>query len=88
MSEQQLNEALEELRREIDNLQLGDQAAKERLSGLVENIEQRLNPDLDPGERPDLILEMKDVITQFEVAHPRITGIVNDIMMALSNLGI
>jgi hypothetical protein len=31
---------------------------------------------------------MKEAISQFEVEHPRITGILNDLMVALSNLGI
>ena len=89
MTQQQINDALGELRREIEQLETGDQPAKERLTELVETIEQRLNPAgvVEEGQ-PDLVVEMKDVVTQFEVEHPRITGILNDIMMALSNLGI
>lgn len=88
MSEQQVSNALDELRREIEQLELNDQAAKERLSGLVESIEQRLMPGIVEEDQPDLVEDVKDAVTQFEVEHPRITGILNDLMMALSNLGI
>lgn len=88
MNEQKIFDALEELRQEIEKLEIGDPKNKERLTGLVQSIEQRMIPGVVDTEQPDLIEEVKDVVTQFEVEHPRITGILNDIMMALSNLGI
>ena len=88
MTEQQINDALEELRREIEKLDIGDQETKERLADLVESIEQRMTPGVVDEDQPDLIVEMNEAVTQFEVEHPRITGILNDIMMALSSSGI
>ncbi|WP_045225679.1 DUF4404 family protein [Methyloterricola oryzae] len=90
MTEQQINNALEELRREIERLDLSDTETKERLTGLVESIEQRMTaaPGVVEEDQPDLLNEMNDAVTQFEVEHPRITGILNDIMMALSSSGI
>jgi len=88
MNEQKIFDALEELRQEIERLDLQDAASKERLSGLVQSIEQRMIPGVVDEDQPDVIEDVKDAVTQFEVEHPRITGILNDIMMALSNLGI
>ncbi len=90
MTEQQINNALEDLRREIERLDLSDTETKERLTGLVESIEQRMAaaPGVVEEDQPDLLNEMNDAVTQFEVEHPRITGILNDIMMALSSSGI
>jgi signal transduction histidine kinase len=88
MTEQRINDALAELRKEIERLEIGNQAAKERLANLVENIEQRIESSGTSEEDHDLVEEMKDAITHFEVEHPRITGIINDIMMTLSNVGI
>ena len=31
---------------------------------------------------------LRDAIERFEVEHPRATGVVNDIMVVLSNMGI
>ncbi len=32
--------------------------------------------------------DIKEAISEFEIEHPRLTGILNDIMIALGNLGI
>ena len=39
-------------------------------------------------EHQDLVEDVKDAITHFEVEHPSITGILNEIMMVLCNIGI
>jgi uncharacterized protein YpuA (DUF1002 family) len=85
MTEQKINEALGALRKEgeLDNAE-----AKDRLTSLVENIEQNLDYTGFGEEHQDLVEDVKDAITHFEVEHPRITGILNDIMMTLSNMGI
>ena len=31
---------------------------------------------------------LKDTLTELEVSHPRVTGIMNDLMLALSSMGI
>jgi len=88
MTEENINDALQQLRNEIDKLHLDDRDVKDRLNQLVESIEGSLvgGEPLEPDH--DLVEELKDVISQFEVEHPRITGIVNELMMTLSNMGI
>jgi uncharacterized protein YpuA (DUF1002 family) len=86
MTEEKLNTALGELRKEGE--QLDNPESKERLSSLVDNIEQNLDYSSLGDEQHDIVEDVKDAITHFEVEHPRITGILNDIIMALSNSGI
>jgi len=86
MTEQKINEALGELRKEGERLD--DPESKERLTSLVENIEQNVDYSGISEEHEDLVEDLKDAITHFEVEHPRITGILNEITMALSNSGI
>jgi len=81
-----LNEALGELRREGE--QIENPESKEILSSLVENIEQNIDYSGSGEEHQDLVEEVKDAITHFEVEHPSITGILNEILMTLSNIGI
>lgn len=88
MTQQKINDALAELRREIEQLEIGDKDVKERLGSLVKTIEQRMTPDLTAEEHHNLLLELKDIITEFEVKHPSVTGIVSEILMTLSNMGI
>lgn len=88
MDNTQLREAFGKLRDELDKLGPQDEAARSRLNGLLADIERRLdNPDA--GEDDDgLIASIKESVEQFEVQHPRTTAILNDIMLALSNMGI
>ena len=83
---QQLRNTLAALREEIGKLESNDVASKEKLEQLVQTLEKRLdNPDDD-----DLKLTegLQDSVTHFEVTHPRVTAILNDFMMTLSNMGI
>ena len=84
MEDAQLRETLQRLREEIEKLGPQDQAAQARLSSLMADIERRLDGQDDDG----LIDNIKESVEQFEVKHPRATAILNDIMLALSNMGI
>ncbi len=86
MSEDKINEALGALREEgerLDNL-----AVKERLTNLVDNIEQNVDYSGLSGEHQELVEDVKEAIAHFEVEHPSITGILNEVIMTLSNMGI
>ena len=86
MTEQKINEALGALREEGERLD--NPEAKERLSNLVDNIEQFVDYTGESQEHHDLVEDVKDAITHFEVEHPSITGILNELMMTLGNIGI
>lgn len=86
MTEQKINEALDELRRqgeEIDNPE-----SKDLLASLVESIGQNVDYEGASDDHHDLIEDVKDAITHFEVEHPHVTAVLNEIMMSLSNCGI
>jgi hypothetical protein len=85
MTEQKINNALDELRKQGEDL--ANPESKERLETLMDNIEQNVDYDA-PTEHHDVIEDVKDAITHFEVEHPQITAILNDIMVTLSNSGI
>ena len=85
---QHLDELLSTLRREMNALDVGDQDAKERLDRLILDIETRVrNPDraaVDEGVGGHL----KASMLKFEVSHPRLAGVINDIVDKLSAMGI
>jgi hypothetical protein len=88
MSRQQLEEALERLRHELDALDAGAGDAHARLRAVITDVEDQL-ADLEAGEGDGSLAErIRHQIELFEVEHPRITTILNDIMVTLSNLGI
>lgn len=88
MGEQEkLSEGLKALRSEIKNLKGSDEATRRRLEDLAARIEEQLAGG-DESEPHSLLKELEDEIMRFEVEHPRLTAIINDIMVTLSNMGI
>ncbi len=85
-SKRRLSEGLERLRAELKTLET-DEATRQRLEDLARRVEQQLQEG-EQGEHHGLLRELEDEILHFEVAHPRLTAIINDIMVALSQMGI
>ena len=88
MSNEQLRESLEQLRSEIDTLKEDAGDVKERANQLLGTIERQLEEDDSLLDHVTLVKDARGMIEQFEVEHPRITGVLNQIMLALSNMGI
>ena len=88
MTEHALRDSVESLRQEIEQLPDGDSANRERLESLIADIENRLeNPD-DVELHDELIENIQNAVTHFEVEHPTATGVLNHIMVTLGNMGI
>ncbi len=87
MSKEKISESIELLRSEIANLKVEDTAAKARLDSLVAELESGLT-EPEPASAATLNDSVKELIEHFEVEHPRITGVLNDLMVTLSGMGI
>lgn len=87
MAEKEISEALYNLRSEIERLDDGNPDLKSRLEGLLDDLEDNLEASEDANHL-HLVEDMKDAISQFEVQHPTLSGIVNELMLTLSNMGI
>ncbi len=85
---EKLQETLKALREEIDNLSIEEKESKARLEELVEKLELKLERPEDTIHHQSLTDGLSESLTYFEVSHPRITGVLNEIMMTLSNMGI
>ncbi len=88
MSRDELHEPLERLRAEIRKLGEDDDAIKRRMKRLVADLERQLESSEESGHEPQLIEGLRENIERFEVEHPRLTGVLNRIMVHLSNMGI
>lgn len=87
MTEKEVSEALFNLRSEVERLGDSNPEARERLETLMDELEERLD---STEEAPGLHLmdDLKEAVSQFEVEHPRLSGIMNELMLALGNMGI
>ncbi len=88
MSEQKIQECLEGLRTELNQLQGEDQQIQERVNGLIAEVEQQLLEDEHRRQNPTLMESINNTIEQYKVEHPAVTGILNQIMMSLANIGV
>jgi len=88
MSRQDLQEAIKRLRTEVENLADDEINAKRRLRDLISDLEQQLKSPGDSAHERSLVSGLQQSIEQFEVEHPRITGVLNHIMVTLANMGI
>lgn len=87
MPRDELRESIEKLRLEIESLDPADRSSKERLESLVAELERNLS-DSDLEQHETLVQNLREGIEHFEVEHPSITGVLNHIMVTLSNMGI
>ena len=88
MSEQDLYEALERLHAEIERLGEKDAVLKQRLNELIVDVEKQIQGEVDEEQAAGLIDKLQQQVEQFEAQHPQVTGILNQIMLTLSNMGI
>ena len=83
MSRAQLEQLLTRLRDELAALERDGAAPNPRLHQLVTDVEAQLAAPDDT-----LVGDLRHRVETFEVEHPRLTSILNDIMVTLANLGI
>ena len=83
-----LDELLSTLRREMNALDIGDDDARRRLDELIVDIEARIKDPDGARAGGGLSGQLKASILKFEVSHPRLAGVVNDLVDKLSAMGI
>ena len=89
MTKENIHDELDRLRNELENVAISDTEAKDRINGLINDLEKRFDESADNSEDDESLIEnIQDAISQFETEHPRATAILNDIMVTLSNMGI
>ncbi len=88
VSEQKIHECLQVLRDELNQLQGDNQQVQERVSGLIAEVEQQLLKNEHQHQNPSLMESINKTIELYKVEHPGVTGILNQIMMSLGNMGV
>ena len=89
MSDQNLRELLEKLHHELEQIEVTDEAERERLRHLDADIQRLLKRSGENLETDEPLLErLQDSIDHFETTHPRLTMILSHMMTILSNAGV
>lgn len=87
MAEKEINEALFTLRREVEQIEDRHPELKDKLDALLTQLEEKLETTEDTHQL-HLMDDLKEAVSKFEVEHPTATGVLSELMLTLSNLGI
>ena len=88
MTDPKLHELLEKLQKEMEQIEVTDEASRERLHQLEADI-RRLRERTDEEEDDEPMLErLQESIDHFETDHPQLTMLISQMMTILSNAGI
>jgi hypothetical protein len=90
MDQDELNESLAKLRGELKYVMQIDAASRDNLKKLDENIHRILENSGDVPAEHHLSLRqsLEDSFEYLEASHPTVTGLVNRLIKALSDMGI
>ncbi len=90
MPEKKFLQSLEKLDQALDQTQPATPAAQEKIDELRAQVKTALDQPPTPvgSHHQSLMATLQDSAEHFEVIHPRLTGVINEVMTALSNLGI
>jgi prefoldin subunit 5 len=83
MLNKDVKKAIDALKNELEQTPKETSQLEHRLVQASEGIEQH-----SPEAIHDLAQTLQNEIKEFEVEHPRVTALINQVMTALSNLGI
>ena len=87
MDQQQLRDYLDQLNDQIDSIHAPEND-KAQLAGLIEEIERQLSlPELDNPPHT-LVEQVESMMSSFERDHPTVSGILNNIMVTLTSMGV
>lgn len=89
MTDQNLRDLLEKLQMELGQIDVTDEAGRERLRHLEADIRRLRERSDEQEETDDSMLErFQDSIDHFETSHPEFTMMISQMMTILSNAGI
>lgn len=86
MAKDKVRKLLDNLDAEIDQLEQLPEDKRRQLDNLVEKIKTGVSDEEETAD--DLHDSLAETVAEFEASHPRLTAVVNDIMVTLSNMGI
>ena len=87
MSKDQIYRDLSSLLDEIDQLPLDD-AERRRLRGLIGDIEQHLDDEVETEGELDVGDTVDELVARLEADHPTFTGVLRRVMNTLSSMGV
>jgi len=88
MNNQEIDELLEKLNKEIEGIQPDDEKGQELLRELSADIRELLERAESKQPAPSMMQRIQASIDHFEITHPELTAALSSAFSILSNAGI
>ena len=92
MSDEKLRALVQQLRDELDAIDVDASSAKDSLAAFANHVQYLTGEAREEAPSPDDVQlgmdQGMDLVQQLEVEHPKATAILNEIMVVLGNMGI
>ena len=88
MDNQEIDQLLEKLNKEIEGIQPDDAEGQKLLRELSEDIRELLERAESKQPAPSMMKRLETSIDHFEVTHPDLTAALSSVFTILSNAGI
>ena len=88
MNNQEIDELLEKLNKEIEEIQPDDEKGQELLRELSADIRELLERAESKQPAPSMMQRLEASIDHFEISHPELTAALSSASAILSNAGI
>jgi len=90
MPKEKLKQSLNGLGREISAVEKTDEVSQAKLETLTGWVDTCLKDDamIEPESTHSFVQDLQDAAEHFEISHPRLTEGINQVLTALSNMGI
>jgi hypothetical protein len=88
MNNQELDDLLAKLHKEIEGIQSVDEKGQDLLRDLSSDIRELLERTEEKKAAPSMLERMETSIDHFEVTHPELTSALSSLFTILSNAGI
>lgn len=88
MSEEKLKKLIVQLEAELEKTDISDKTTRASLSHLMADVKAKLKNPSDKKSHAEMTTHLQGVALKFEVSHPKLTKLLNEISNLLSNIGI
>jgi hypothetical protein len=85
MEHPEIDQQLAALRAALEQSEGLASGSRERLLGLIEQLEAQVHSEDDDG---GLVSQLEAHVAEFEVSHPALSGTLNELMVILGNMGV
>jgi hypothetical protein len=88
MPRKELSSLITKLKNEMELLREDQQGSRDQIESLIDDLEIHLETGKTKHWPAEMTTRVREEIERFETEHPQITGILNNIMVTLGNVGI